>query len=42
MTAVAPPQLPIAEFYRRLLNFLDQVTAAEMIDQIRWLDDQRS
>ena len=40
--AVAPPQLPIAEFYRRLLNFLDQVTADEVLDQIRWLDSQWS
>jgi hypothetical protein len=40
--AVAPPQLPISAMHRRLLAFLDRVTADEMRNEIRWLDEEAS
>jgi hypothetical protein len=40
--AVAPPVLPISEMHRRLLRFLDDVTAEEMVNEVRWLDEMWS
>ncbi len=37
--ATAAPRFPISVTHRRLLNFLDRVTAEEMVDQVRWLDE---
>ena len=40
--AVPPPTLPIRVMHRRLLRFLDSVTADEMRNQARWLDARGS
>lgn len=35
----APPRVSAATVHRRLLAFLDHVTADEMLNEVRWLDD---
>lgn len=39
---ISLPRLPISEMHRRLLAFLNQVSADEMRNRLRWLDAQWS
>jgi hypothetical protein len=36
--STAPPRITYGELLRRLLAFLDTVSADEMVNQVRWLD----
>lgn len=38
--SLAPPRLSVTTFHRRLLKYLDRVTADEMANQLRGLDEQ--
>lgn len=38
IVAVAPPRVSASVVVRRLRRLLDQVTADEMVSQLRWLD----
>jgi predicted nuclease of predicted toxin-antitoxin system len=39
IVSVAPPQISVSTFHRRLLAFLDTLAADDLINEIRWLDD---
>lgn len=38
LLSIPPPQISYGELLRRLLAFLDTVSAEEMVNQVRWLD----